>query len=223
MASHGGVAGTTYAVVFGERGGPHAVGSLALTGDRLWLDGSRQGAAHRLSVPFADLTEIRIGRLPRDRLNGHPTLVLGRAGMPAIQVAPVGAGLLHEIADLVTMLARDQVAFEDVLSVVVPLKPGSQEQARRLLELGPPLDPASLDLRRHYIYLAETEAVFVFEGPELHARIKRAIRNPAVWRAGLAWQRLMAGNRPGIHAGSMQAPAGALLAYNWASRDDQDA
>lgn len=216
MPGRVGVMGTTYAVVFRENGAPQAAGSLALTGDRLWLDGSQQGAARRLSVPFADLTEIRIGRSPRDRLNGHPTLVLERAGMPAVQVAPVGAGLLHEIASLVAMLAQDQVAFEDVLSVVVPLKPGSQQRARRLLELGPPLDPAVLDLRRHYIYLSETEAVFVFEGPELHSRIKKAVRNPAVWRAGLSWQRLIAG-RPGIHAGLAQAPAGALLAYNWVS------
>jgi hypothetical protein len=42
------------------------------------------------------------------------------------------------------------------------------------------------------VYLGETEAVFVFRGRDVRARISKAIRHPAIWRAGIAWQRCFA-------------------------------
>jgi hypothetical protein len=51
-----------YAVVFCERDGTAAAGALELREDRVLLSGrSRQGPCD-LSVPFADIAEIRIGR-----------------------------------------------------------------------------------------------------------------------------------------------------------------
>jgi hypothetical protein len=42
------------------------------------------------------------------------------------------------------------------------------------------------------VYLSESEAVFVFHGANVRAQVNRAIRHPAVWRAGVAWQRCFA-------------------------------
>jgi hypothetical protein len=65
------------------------------------------------------------------------------------------------------------------------------------------------------VYLSETEAVFVFRGSDVRTRVSRAIRQPAVWRAGLAWQRCFA-EPPHIAdlAGlDLEAPP----AYSWTS------
>ena len=204
---------SSYPVVFCEPGTAPAAGELTLTADQLTFDGTAHGVRRQLAIRFSDLIEIRIGRLATDRINGYPTLVLERSELPAVQVAPVGAGLLHEIADLVATLAQQQIAAGERLSVVVPLKPGTHHQALQLLEAGPPLDPATLGLRSHVIYLRETEVVFLFEGSDLNARIKKAMRNPAVWRAGLAWQRYLAA-RPRIVEGVVDLDE-ETPAYSW--------
>jgi len=41
------------------------------------------------------------------------------------------------------------------------------------------------------------EAIFVFGGPDVRAVLERAVGNPALWRAGLAWRSVMAG-RPRV-------------------------
>jgi hypothetical protein len=125
------------------------------------------------------------------------TLVLERGDGSEVQVAPLGAGLLGEIADLLTTLTSDRARLIDELVVVVPLKPGCRERAEELLGQGPPLDPAALGLTGHEVYLRDAEAVFVFRGPEVIARIGRAMRSPALWRAGIAWQGCIAG-RPRV-------------------------
>jgi hypothetical protein len=143
-----------------------------------------------LEIPFSALVEVRIGRSPSERLNGYPTLVLERNTPPAVHVAPLSPLLLHELADLLASL-RDRTGG-DVLVVLAPLKPGCLGRARRLLAKGPPFDPASVRLSSHEVYLSETEAVFVFHGREVRTRINQAVRHPAVWRAGIAWQRCFA-------------------------------
>lgn len=167
-----------------------ATGRLEIEHDRLFLRGSGKDGRLELAIPFSALADVRIGRRPSERLNGYPTLVLERASLPAVQVAPFGMTLLPEIADLLGSLS--QPVGGDVLTVVVPLKPGCLDRARRLLAQGPPFDPASLGLSSHEVYLREGEAVFVFRGRNVRARVGKAIRHPAVWRAGLAWQRCFA-------------------------------
>jgi hypothetical protein len=209
-----------YAVVFCERGGEAAAGALELNQDRLLLTGRAAQKRCALSVPLADITAIRIGRLPADRLNGHTTLVLERGRRQAVQVAPVGAaGLLHEIADLVGALTAEQRAGSEELAVVVPLKPNCLLRAAKLLEAGPPVDPAALGLTSHQVYLREGEAVFVFRGPNVSARVGKAMRSPALWRAGLAWQDCFAG-RPTIHGSTEVLAREATPAYSWAAPDD---
>ena len=96
---------TRYAVVFRDGRGNPTAGALIVDRDRLRLEGRSADGRVELSVPYAELTEIRIGRSPEERLNGHPTLLVGREHAPPLQIEPLGAGLLHEIADLLTTLA----------------------------------------------------------------------------------------------------------------------
>lgn len=195
-----------YAVVFREQGAPPAAGSLELRGDSLFLSGPRG----ELEVPLEDVEDVRIaGR--GDRINRHPTLVLERIDGPAVHVAPLGAGLVHEIADLVSGLTRKS---GDVLTVLLPLKPGCAGRARGLLAEGPPLDLEALGLTAHEVYLRDDEAVFVFRGPNAASLVGRAARSPVLWRAGIAWQACMAG-RPRVVEAAELDPA--ELAYSWAA------
>jgi hypothetical protein len=179
-----------FAVVF-RHGAAEVAGALEVEDDRLRLAGRAAQGDLVLEIPFSDLSEIRPGRLPGERLNGHPTLILERKGMPPVQVAPLGVAMLTEISDLLVSLTQQSI--DDTLAVLVPLGPGCLGRARELLRKGPPLDPASLGLTGHEVYLGEGEAVFVFRGSDVRTRVGKAIRHPAVWRAGLAWQRCFAG------------------------------
>lgn len=174
-----------FAVVFRD-GGREAAGALDVEQDRLLLHGRGRDGSLELEIPFSDLNEVRVGHRPSERLNGYPTLLLERTTLPAVQVAPFGLALLPEIVALLASLSRREAG--DVLAVSVALKPGCLDRARKLLAQGPPLDPASLGLSSHEVYLREGEAVFVFRGSDVRERIGAAIRHPAVWRAGLAWQ-----------------------------------
>ena len=178
-----------FAVVFRD-GSTEAPGALEVESDCLRLNGRASDGDVELEIPYSDLSEVRIGRRPSERLNGYATLVLERTALPAVHVAPLGVALLPEIASLVTALTRG--AGGGVLAVRVPLKPGCLDRARKLLAKGPPLDPASLGLTGHEIYLREGEAVFLFRGSNVGEQIKQAIRHPAIWRAGLSWQRCFA-------------------------------
>ncbi len=181
--------GERFAVVF--RDGPRqAAGALQVEPDRLRLCGRMDEANIDLEIPYSDLAEVRVGGLGDERLNGYPTLVLERTTLSPVHVAPLGFGLLREIGDLLLSLTRSAEA--DALAVQVPLKPGCLGRAQRLLAKGPPLDPASLGLSGHEVYLREGEAVFVFRGSNVRAHVGQAMRHPTVWRAGLAWQRCFA-------------------------------
>ena len=178
-----------YAVVFRD-GGRQAAGALDVEQDRLLLHGRGKDGNLELEIPFSDLDEVRVGRRPSEQLNGYPTLLLDRMTLSAVQVAPLGMALLPEIVALLASLTQREDG--DVLAVSVALKPGCLDRARKLLAQGAPLDPASLGLSSHEVYLRESEAVFVFRGSAVRTHIGAAIRHPAVWRAGLAWQRCFA-------------------------------
>lgn len=87
-----------FAVVFRVRGRQLA-GALEVEDDRLVLHGRSSREAVELEIPRAELSAVRIGRGPSERLNGYPTLLLERRGEPAVQVAPLGAARLNEIAE----------------------------------------------------------------------------------------------------------------------------
>ena len=204
-----------YAVVF--RAGTAeetAAGVLEFESDRLRLRGRGNDGAHELEVPFADLSEVRIDRSPNERLKGYPTIVLERTTAQPVGVAPLGALYLHEIADLLTSVAQPNGGAE-VLAVLVPLKPGCLDRARTLLAKGPPLDPGVLGLSGHEVYLDESEALFVFRAADVRARVDKAMRHPAVWRAGLAWQACFAG--PPQIVDPAEHPVTGPPAYRWST------
>jgi hypothetical protein len=179
-----------FAVAFRD-GTRQATGALVVEAGRLRLQGRSAGASLELEIPYSELAEVRVGRLAGERLNGYPTLVLERTSLPPVRVAPFGFGLVREIGELLFSLT--QPAQAETLAVQVPLKPGCLGRARKLLAKGPPLDPASLGLSGHEVYLREGQAVFLFRGANVRAQVGQAMRQPAVWRAGLAWQRCLAG------------------------------
>ncbi len=203
-----------FAVVFRD-GEVETAGSLEIEPDRLLLRGRDATGNLDVEISSSDLLEVRVGSRPGERLNGYRTLILERANMPPVQVAPLGVALLPEIVDLVASLTRGR---GEVLAVAVPLKPGCLRRARELLAEGPPLDPASLGLEGHEVYLDEDAAVFVFRGKSVRARVGKAIRHPAVWRAGLAWQRCFAG--PPAIVETAQLRLSDIPAYRWTAPEE---
>ena len=79
------------------------------------------------------------------------------------------------------------------VAVVVPLRPGATETARRLVQDGAPFQLDETPLEAHCIYLTDYEAVFVFEGPDARAAIEGVLGDAEVWAAATAWRDCLAG------------------------------
>ncbi len=78
------------------------------------------------------------------------------------------------------------------LAVVATLRPGAEEEAAKLIALGPPFDPRENRLDRHTVFLSADMAVFVFEGGEPRALL--AALGGADEQSVLgAWEPLLAG------------------------------
>jgi hypothetical protein len=207
-------AGARYAVTFRVGDDPPASGVLVVAEDRLLVESRGRPSHLALGIAYSELTGVRIGRSPEERLGDRPALLLERGPLPSVRVELPGFGLLHEVADVLAALARKSHDEEEV-AVVVPLKHGRLGRARELVEKGPPFDPSALGLRRHEVYLTADEAIFVFIGPGARAAVQRASRDPSLWQVGLAWRDCI-GGRPhladGAEAGRTQ---GLEPAYSW--------
>ena len=85
----------SYAVVWREEEGPLRIGRLELQPDRVLLDG---GLVCRL--PYSEIEEARVGRCPRERIAGRPTLLVRLRSGPGVAIATIGApGALAELAE----------------------------------------------------------------------------------------------------------------------------
>jgi len=184
-----------YAASFCSGFSAPATGALVLEEDRLRLEGRSLQGQLKLTIPYSELSEVRIGRLPEERLNGNAALLLSQRNGELIRVEPIGFGLLHELADLLASLANGHAEGKEHVAVVLPLRRGRLSQARELVARGPPFDPAVLGLRKHEVYLTEAEAIFVFEGRNVRRMIERLTHDPTLWQAGLAWRNCI-GGRP---------------------------
>jgi hypothetical protein len=208
------VAGARYAVTFCASGDPPVRGVLVVAEDRLLLE-ERGGAGHPpLVVAYSELTRVRIARRPEELLSDRPALLLERGRLPSVHVELVGFGLLHEVADVLTALARKDGGDEEV-AVVVPLKHGRLWRARELVGTGPPFDPGTLGLSRHEVYLTADEAIFVFAGRGARAAVQRASRDPSLWRVGLAWRDCIGGRPRLADAAEARRTQGLEPAYSW--------
>ena len=204
-----------YAVAFRVAPGAQAAGALVVDEDWLLLEGRSAEGRVEVSVPYAELVEVRIGRSPEERLNGRPALLLARENGPPIQVEPFGAGFLHELAHLLAALTTEHPANGEQATVILPLKKGCLARAKELVAQGPPFDPAALGLTGHQVFLSADEAIFVFAGPHVRATLERATRDPTLWRVGLAWRGCI-GGRPRLAAAAETSPVtGAQPVYSW--------
>jgi hypothetical protein len=208
-----------FPVVFRLPGGKPVAGSLTVTTHALVLVGGAADAREHREVAFDELREVRIIRGSHERLNGLVALALELGDEPPVFVAPIGQGLLHEVADLLAGVIPQSAAIGERVAVAVSLAPGTDDDVRALVAKGPPVEPAELGLRAHEVWLDERrhEVVFVFEGDDARRKVERAARSPALWRAGLAWRRCIAG-RPKLVLGT-RPPSGAELLYSWRSAD----
>jgi hypothetical protein len=67
------------------------------------------------------------------------------------------------------------------LAVVASLRSGAEEEARRLIELGPPFDPGERGFSRHSVFLSANEVVFVFEAEEVEGMLDALMTDPSSW------------------------------------------
>ena len=91
------------------------------------------------------------------------------------------------------------------VAVIATLRPGTSEEAEKLVELGPPFDPLEKGLDRHLVFLAGDTVVFVFEGGDAHALLG-AFADPRAQSALGAWESLVD-----------DTPRIAREAYSWVS------
>jgi hypothetical protein len=180
-----------YAVVWRTGEGPTSSGRLEFGEDDLVLHGS--GEPDGLRIPFEELSSVEIGRGTTERINGDKSLVLERHSCERVLIAALGGvGLLGELTDLLARLRAERAARACV-AVVVPIKRGTAEAARRLVQEGPPFDVERLGLERHHVFVSEREVVFFFEGDRAAAAVDALSRSPRVLKAAVRWRGILAG------------------------------
>lgn len=203
-----------YAAVFSEGDGPIAVGAIVVGADRVLLEGRHEADPVRLAVLYEDVVDVRLGHATRERLNGCRTLVLRRRAATPLRIAPLGFGLRWELADTLDSRIGRQAAAGERVAIVVPLRHGCVESVRALLAQGPPFDVGAQGLARHEVFLTPDQAVFVFEGREVHEVLWRAIAEPGFWPAGRAWRNYAAGP-PWLSSGPFDSAGIGELVYSW--------
>jgi hypothetical protein len=185
-----------YPVVWRTGDGPVSSGRLEVARDELLLHGAGCG---RLRVSFDDLSSVEIGRSPAERINGERSLVLERPSCERVLVAVLGGvGLLGEISELLARL-RAEHAARACIAVVVPIRRGTADVARGLVEEGPPFDVEELRLERHHVLVSEREVIFFFEGERASQVVDQLSRNSGVLKAAVRWRGILAG-RPRLAA-----------------------
>jgi hypothetical protein len=89
------------------------------------------------------------------------------------------------------------------LAIVITLRAGAEEHARKLIEDGPPFDPRDRGFSRHTVYLSANEIVFAFEGDEVGWLVDELVDDPSVWgvhEAFRQWRPLVDGPPRIAHA-----------------------
>jgi hypothetical protein len=180
-----------YAVVWRTGDGPTSSGRLELGDHALVLHGS--GGPDGLRIPFDELSSVEIGRGASERINGDKSVVLERHSCERVLIAAFGGvGLLGELTDLLARL-RAEHAARACVAVVVPIRRGRGEEARRLVEEGPPFEVEQLGIERHHVFVSEREVVFFFEGETAAGAVDALSRSPDVLKAAVRWRGILAG------------------------------
>jgi hypothetical protein len=175
----------TYGVVWREGACELATGKLELLASSVRLEGRECSA----DVPYGGVSGVHVGRLPEERIDGRPSIVLERFGSPPVTIATVAqSSLVGEIAERLAALQLDAVAPRSI-ALVVPLKPGSREAVRELLAQGPPFDPEQLpELERHEVFVSDDQVIFVFHSSASIDAFAARLVDPGLLQAALAWR-----------------------------------
>jgi hypothetical protein len=64
------------------------------------------------------------------------------------------------------------------VAIIARLKAGSEQRAAGLVGDGPPFDLTDTGIVRHSVYISASEAVFVFEGPEVEWIVDQLVDEP---------------------------------------------
>jgi hypothetical protein len=155
-------------------------GKLQLLADAVRVSGSHPGAT--LDIPYGDLSAVWLD---------HATIVLERHNGEIIRVRSAAQPrILFELARRLARFLQPKEAVR-TFAVIVPLKPGTRERARRLIEHGPPFDPEAVGVRRHQVFVSGNEAVFVFES-SIDA-LEELLAEPSMLTAAAAWRDCVGG------------------------------
>jgi hypothetical protein len=192
---------TSYAVVWRNDGGAVQAGKLEIRDDGLRLD----GAGDVQELPFSELSTIRVGRAPDERLDGRRAIVVERRDGKSVRIATIAeVGSLLELAERIGGFHLGGEPIVTRLLVVVSLRRGSRAAVRELLEHGPPFDPEASVLERHEVFLTDREALFLFETDAGTSVVERLLTEPRLWKAAAGWRKHLAG-----------PPRVAEVVYSW--------
>jgi hypothetical protein len=179
----------SYAVRWQEPDGEVMLGELVLERQHAILRGSgADGSVARRRLPYAEVTRVRVGRSPEERLAGGRTVILERGPAAALRIAPLGPGLLSELAEMLAQLSGEVSGDVEWVVVVVPLKPARRARAAALLAQGAPFDPEEAGFESHDVFLTEREVIFLFRGRQVTEAVRRLAGAPELWRAALDWR-----------------------------------
>ena len=75
----------------------------------------------------------------------------------------------------------------DRLAVVARLRPGSRQRAIEILAEGAPYELGEAGFRRHSVFLAEEDVVFLFEGSGIEELVRDLVDDPTRSAAFSVW------------------------------------
>jgi hypothetical protein len=159
-------------------------------------DGQLTAGALRLEpTGFDELASVEVGRDRLDLVNGAKSLVLTRHGGQRVLIGAVlgDVGVVSELAEVLATLQAARTADTRVV-VVLPIRRGAADKARRLVDEGPPFDLDRLTLERHHVFVTEREVIFFFGGVSAAAVVEALARTPRVLRTALRWREVVAGS-----------------------------
>ena len=81
----------------------------------------------------------------------------------------------------------------DRLVVIARLRPGSRERAIEILAEGAPYELGEAGFRRHSVFLAEEDVVFLFEGAGIEELVRDLVNDPTRSAPFSVWGPLLEG------------------------------